>query len=294
MQCYITRHNMAHIVANAVARDCITPEGWIAFHGDCDRPIEIYLIASRKQRRMRGKWHQRLDGESPEEWKLKASYELSEQSYEPERLDNYKTRIVRRMYVRCRTCEHCLTARRKMWTAKARAETEAAPRTWFATFTVAPHNRLAAHIEARRNFGGEDTRELVKVMSKWFTLYMKRVRKEAAVKLRYMLAVELHADGFPHLHALIHEVDKPVRKELLGRQWHAGFSNIKLADPSMAGYVTKYICKDMTSRVRSSIRYGDTAYTGEYDIGELYGFAVDKQDPSHQDVMGIADDEDCK
>lgn len=143
-----------------------------------------------------------------------------------------------------------------MWGARAFHETQWSSRTWMLTMTVSPQQRMYAAIAAREKYGDETFSSITKIVGRWFTLYMKRVRKEARVPLRYLLAVERHKDGFPHLHALVHERGFEVGKRLLQKQWGHGFSHCKLADAKSARYVTKYVSKDLECRVRASQRYG--------------------------------------
>jgi len=171
-----------------------------------------------------------------------------------------RSSIVSRYYVDmdvpCRQCEACLKNRGRMWAARALRETKQAERTWFCTYTVNPENRVRVRIAARRAYGSEDYLALYKVISKDFTKYLKRVRKESGSTIRFLLAAERHNDGFPHLHALIHEVKGGVTKRTLQGQWTLGFSHVRLTDGKEAHYVTKYISKQYLARVRASLRYG--------------------------------------
>jgi hypothetical protein len=92
-----------------------------------------------------------------------------------------------------------------------------------------------------------------------FQRYCKRLRKEGC-GLRYMLIIEKHASGLPHLHALMHETDSPIRHRQLNDQWTWGFSTHKLIpsddNGKAAAYVCKYLSKEMASRVRASTQYG--------------------------------------
>lgn len=153
----------------------------------------------------------------------------------------------------CRKCAACGRARSRLWAGRAEQEIKISVRTWFCTFTVAPEHRLRAAILAGRK--GSDVHQEV---ASWFTKYMKRVRKEASARLRFLMVVEDHKDGFPHLHALVHEVavDHAVSKRILQGQWPYGFSNVKLTGKGSARYVTKYISKQATARVRASLAYG--------------------------------------
>ena len=93
------------------------------------------------------------------------------------------------------------------------------------------------------------------------TLFLKRVRKESAAKLRYCLVAEAHKSGLPHYHLVVHETGgQPVRHKTLQGQWKLGFSNWKLVDINDSGktaaYVAKYLSKSALARVRASKHYG--------------------------------------
>lgn len=107
-------------------------------------------------------------------------------------------------------------------------------------------------------------------------LYIKRLRKKA--RFRYLVVVEAHESGLPHVHFLLHEThDAPVRHAALKAQWPHGFIDAKLVEPSdtrAAAYVSKYLSKSVLARVRASERYGE-------------GFPVSHRDPRVPPV-GIA------
>lgn len=174
---------------------------------------------------------------------------------------------------RCRKCEACLAHRRRLWTARAVDEIEAARRTWFGTLTVSPEQRFALTMRAEkaRLRAGRETvssltapeqfellsSELGSEVTKW----LKRVRDVAPGPLRYLLVMEAHKDGFPHAHILVHEVGEPIAKRMLQAKWRFGFSHFKLVgdDPGAATYVCKYLAKDALARVRASQHYGRAA-----------------------------------
>ena len=175
------------------------------------------------------------------------------------------------MWVPCRRCRVCLKRRSARWAARAHVELAAAPRTWFATFTLSPEARV--RFQYRRDLkllshgvrpgslsDDEKFRELASEVGSELTKYFKRVRKESGAPLRYLLVSEAHKDGFPHFHALIHETSafNPVRHELLTRQWPWGFTRFKLcpSDSKVAYYVCKYLAKSALTRVRASLGYG--------------------------------------
>jgi len=161
--------------------------------------------------------------------------------------------------VPCRRCETCLNNRRRMWTARALIEHRRALRTWFCTYTLAPEHRFRVCLLAKKKYGSEDYLSCYKIISQMFTKYLKRVRKVSGSRFRYLLVAEQHKDGFPHLHALIHEIGSPISKRTFQGHWPYGFTNVKLVDRSDtkgAAYVCKYLAKSLLARVRASLRYG--------------------------------------
>lgn len=168
--------------------------------------------------------------------------------------------------VPCRLCPNCLRARRNLWAFRAKSEYQASSRTWFGTLTLRPeeHFKCVATFESE----GREFRQLSadecfavrhRIISRWITLYLKRVRKETGANMRCLFVAEKHKTGLPHYHALIHEVtaDDVVRKAVLQKQWWHGFSAFKLiTDEKPLWYVAKYLGKDSCARVRASIRYG--------------------------------------
>lgn len=162
----------------------------------------------------------------------------------------------------CRKCPVCLRHRAKKWRERSKVELVYSTRTWFATFTINPHNRFLIDVKRSRN--GDDTTDDSFLgrhaqISREFTLYFKRLRKKTRAPLRYLLVAECHKDGWPHYHALIHERGRPVTKRELEAEWSLGFTNFKLcplSDPKIAFYITKYIAKQALARIRASLRYG--------------------------------------
>lgn len=175
------------------------------------------------------------------------------------------------LHTPCRKCEKCRQARAALWHARATSEIRAAPRTWFGSLTLSPENhfRIATAIAVRcseRVTGDfyamspeEQFRRRHAEISKELTKYLKRVRMEAGVPLRFLLVTEAHKSGLPHYHLLVHEASplQPVRHKVLAGQWKLGFSNWKLADHLAPWYICKYISKSSLARVRASIDYGN-------------------------------------
>lgn len=180
--------------------------------------------------------------------------------------------------VPCRKCAACLRIRAATWRERAFAETKAAPRTWLCTFTLTHDEQYRALLLARkwmaersRSFEEESEPNQfcarVRAINPEITRYVKRVRKQSGASLRYLWVAERHMgggvhDGLPHFHALFHEVDetRPLRKSVLKEQWRLGFSTFKLAEPHAAYYLCKYLSKDLATRVRGSLKYGQVEY----------------------------------
>lgn len=184
------------------------------------------------------------------------------------------------MTVRCRKCAPCRHLRAAMWRYRAEEETRNAVRTWFGTLTVAPDERFKLLTQARAfaQRQGDDYdaldaatqwRYLTKYLHREITLFLKRLRKSSKSALRYLIVIEKHQDGFPHVHLLLHERDEiGVRHAALKRAWVLGFSDFKLiAKEDMhlevteakfreVWYVCKYLSKSAESRIRASLRYG--------------------------------------
>lgn len=163
--------------------------------------------------------------------------------------------------VRCRKCASCRRARAREWRARAQIECARADRTWFGTLTLRPEEAYRLECAARRRAqGGEVTPSLFAAESaEWLTRYLKRVRKSAHGKLRYLCVMELHQSGLPHWHLLVHERGGRTSERTLRGQWYHGFTKWKLTEGTReAGYVTKYLTKSAEARVRASQKYGET------------------------------------
>ena len=174
--------------------------------------------------------------------------------------------------VACRKCEECLKHKRRLWTARAIAETRNALRTWFGTLTVSPERRFQAMMLAERKALNrrcerlddltsiERTKAIAAELAPEVTRWLKRVRFVSKAPLRYLLVVEAHADGFPHFHLLLHETSlAQVSKRTLEDQWTYGFSSWRLVpvgDMRQVTYVCKYLTKSAQTRVRASRHYG--------------------------------------
>lgn len=171
----------------------------------------------------------------------------------------------------CRQCEPCLKFIAYHWRMRAQTELQAAQRTWMVTFTCRPDFHIwIDHVCAtrERDFWAKPPDKIfaarTKVFGQEITKYLKRLRKEAKTKIRYLLIAETHDGedtsdflrGRPHYHMLLHEPENRISKRLIQAQWHHGFTDVKLADSGASWYVSKYITKAKQARVRASLRYG--------------------------------------
>lgn len=171
---------------------------------------------------------------------------------------------------KCRTCPNCLKERRFRWANRAKIEIQSSARTWFGTLTLAPQARYhtLAATRHRLDAQGVDFDQLSEQdqFSEWamtagreVTKYLKRIRKASKARLRYVLVSERHKDGAPHFHLLVHEsfAGLTVKYRELSKHWTLGFSKWNLVtDQPAALYVTKYLAKQATTRVRASLYYG--------------------------------------
>jgi len=175
------------------------------------------------------------------------------------------------MQVRCRKCEKCLVARRRMWSWRAIAEWEHASRTWFGTMTLRPdaHDHFLRCAQRAGDIAQNTFEELSaadqflarnRAIGEEITRWFKRVRKESGASFRYMLVTEAHASGLPHYHCLIHEDGTEIGERTLRLQWRLGFSKFELVhETKQCRYVCKYLGKSALARVRASGAYGNIA-----------------------------------
>lgn len=153
--------------------------------------------------------------------------------------------------VRCRKCAACRTAKRRMWTMRAMREFEFSNRTWFLTLTYNADQRFRLSLIAAKLRG-----DVVAASNVQVTKFLKRLRKNTGLPVRQLVVHELHKDGTPHVHMLLHDLSGGLQKRAIQREWFHGFSLAKLGDKATAFYVCKYIAKDAVARVRASIAYG--------------------------------------
>lgn len=157
----------------------------------------------------------------------------------------------------CRNCQHCLRRRARFWAAKAGVEYARAERTWFATYTFGPQVRANLYAPLQGVTDAAERRaRLIQASGGYLSRYLKKVRKSlSGQSLRYLAVPELHKDGTPHWHALLHT---HASWRSLAKPWAYGFSKINLVEHGVREirYVTKYLAKDKLGRVRASLSYG--------------------------------------
>lgn len=176
--------------------------------------------------------------------------------------------------VPCRKCNNCLRARQTMWAQRAIAEWKAAAdrggRTWAGALTFSPTAQNWALGVCRQRMreqgldfdalaGDDKFAQIHSLLSQEVTRYLKRLRTNLGVPIRYMEVCEPHKSGLPHYHMLLHEEDAlhPVRKSDLDANWRGGFSHWRLCQSErQCGYVAKYLGKHASGRVRASQNYG--------------------------------------
>lgn len=175
------------------------------------------------------------------------------------------------MWTRCRKCEACLKHRARLWTARAKAEINYSPRTWFGTLTLAPEHHQRAQVAAwvrERTRGcefdrlteGEKFCALDRQIFPHIRKMLGRIRKNSGARIRYLCVTEAHKSGLPHYHLLVHETarDEEVKYAHIGYSWPLGHSQFRLvSDARPASYVGKYVSKDARARVRASGAYGN-------------------------------------
>lgn len=187
--------------------------------------------------------------------------------------------------MRCRRCKACLRARTWYWALAGMKETKQASelglRSWFGTLTFAPEAQRDLWQRAMEKWA-EAHASTTEVPEWWndelcderfhwvreevrreIQLYWKRLRK-AGHKFRYLVVIERHKTGLPHVHYLLHEVEERIRKKDQQVQWPFGFVKTtivggrsrKAAAPDKAAwYVVKYLSKSVQARQMASQHY---------------------------------------
>lgn len=123
--------------------------------------------------------------------------------------------------------------------------------------------QAVAKMVARGNGDEPDFAALASEYAAEVTKFLKRVRIKTGAALKYLLVCEQHKDGEPHYHLLVYEqtVSDVVTHKTLSTEWRCGFSNWKLANARSIKYVTKYVTKGTSSRVRASEHFGQLLHS---------------------------------
>lgn len=164
----------------------------------------------------------------------------------------------------CRSCELCAWSyrtERKEWAA---VELGTAARSWWITLTYGPRARQMFMLAGSGRSDEDRWKLWSRSARKDFRAWAKRVREGRRPRLRFRFAavVEKHKDGFPHLHALLHEYEgEPIRKHYMEAKWKLGnITKIKLVEQEednaeVASYLCKYLTKDASTWFASRL-YG--------------------------------------
>lgn len=149
-----------------------------------------------------------------------------------------KERFVDREYhVRCRRCPGCLRSRQSLWKLRAEAETLLAPQTVLFTGTF----RSQTH----------DPEVCKEATTRWLKrcrYYLSKYEED----VRYLVIPERHKSGAWHIHGLLHS-DRSVDKRLYRECWSDGFTEAAYCDWNGAGYVTKYVAKNMLDDAEAKV-----------------------------------------
>lgn len=151
-----------------------------------------------------------------------------------------------------------MAVRQYGWMARAASEQMFAKKTWFCTLTYGPNRRAAIMRAASLRDESEipPEKRLITAAGCYVSAYSKTLRKRGFV-FRQLWVPELHRDGFPHWHGLVHDTNGVITWGDLTSAWSAGFSVVKLVkDANAIRYVTKYLSKAKLGRVRASLCYG--------------------------------------
>jgi len=137
--------------------------------------------------------------------------------------------------VPCRKCRVCLLNRSRLWASRAIVERAMSERSWMVTLTYSEEPASPRHE---------------------ITMWLQRV-KRIDPSVRYLVVSEYGSKkGRLHHHALLHSSGRLTWRRL-DSCWSNGFAKYNLAeDDGGCRYVTKYITKAGSARLRASRRYG--------------------------------------
>ena len=212
------------------------------------------------------------------------------------------------LQVQCRRCDRCRRGRAALWRSRARAEISTAARTWFGTLTLAPASQYEYLARARQSVArqgldfdalplDEQFRLRCNAINEELTKYIKRLRKNSGAQLRVLLVAEYHKSGDPHYHILIHEVDpdRQVSYRQLSGAWRLGFVKFNLVtDAAAAGYICKYLSKNLAARVRASQGYGQDTTSSHSDVQTKRETLTSPSTPLAPSMQGLSVDKTCE
>lgn len=174
----------------------------------------------------------------------------------------------------CRKCPKCRLFRRMRWRQRVYNEIaqcdDSGRRSWFCTLTFADLHLAGIQQEGhlRASSRGVPLPEAIEWSAyRHVQRFHKRLRKRlerTGRNYRYCMVPEYgETFGRLHYHMIVHETAAPILYRDFQASWYAGFMQSKLVDCTsnrgMAGaasYISKYIAKDLSHRVRASGEYG--------------------------------------
>lgn len=180
----------------------------------------------------------------------------------------------------CRKCPSCREIAVRKLRGSAAVEIAACAamnrQSWFVTLTFSPIHLAGILAQVPPGLSREArTRAIDRVAYRHVDRWLKRLRVGAAncensrsgprtwapARFRYMSVFELgEKSGRAHYHILIHELGpKPIQARQLTETWpsHANAKLVRPGDPGLGKYLTKYLTKGSSGRVRRSKNYGD-------------------------------------
>lgn len=194
--------------------------------------------------------------------------------------------------VPCGQCIGCRLERSRQWAIRLTHEAQLHDRKCFVTLTYDDE-----HLPPGRNLQKRD-----------FQLFMKRLRKNSGLKVRFYHCGEYgDTDGRPHYHAILFGVDFPDQKpykrtkrddmifksELLNQIWGKGHCFIGEVTPQSCAYTARYIMKKIGGeKAVDHYRYTDPETGEQFDRQPEYatmslkpGIGGDWFDKFHKDVF---------
>lgn len=167
-----------------------------------------------------------------------------------------------RMEIPCRHCIGCRLDRAAEWQSRLVHESKLHPINSFITLTYDQE-----HVPAHGT-----------LVKKHFQDFMKRLRKNTGVKLRYFVCGEYgETTGRPHYHAIIFGYDWPDKRryasnqrgdtryvsKTLDAQWALGKCEIGSVTPDSCGYVARYVMKKIVGEMAKEHYQHIVPETGE-------------------------------